>query len=80
MGIEDVKFTAMNMYKYREGHLGDDMNLANSAISLQLSDLVLPAALIYATVVVLSDWNLICLSVELLHKGCRPNRTASLPR
>ena len=47
-----------------------------NSMSLQSFDLMPPMALMYDTVVVLSDWILMCLSVKLLHKDCRPNKTA----
>ena len=50
------------------------------AISLQTVDLMPPMALIYATVVVLSDVTLICLTLRSLQKDSRPNNTAFISK
>lgn len=50
------------------------------AISLQTVDLMPSMALIYATVVVLSDSTLICLTLRSLHKDSRPNNTAFISK
>ena len=51
-----------------------------NAMSLQSFDLMPPIALRYDTVVVLSDWILMCLSVKSLHKDCKPNKTAFISK